>query len=138
LDPRSTLHQSIIRYILGCPNHELAELDLSRLAAVFSIPPAILGERFEALANMSLEAFIDQEKIQRALRAIDESDTVDCGELAISSGFRDLECFRKTFKKLLLVDPETYIDLKRHKIQGKERVVDMQVRIPSKRRCIYA
>ncbi len=135
---KSALSESVIHYILGCSCQELAELDTKILAEIFHISRSKLKEKFKNMVQLELEYFIEQEKIHRALRMIEETDGIDCSRFAEILGFQNLEQFRETFKNILLVDPETYMHLRIQKKKAKGGSTTIPVRIAPKQRYIYA
>ena len=123
------LSEAVIHYILQCPCPELSTLDSEKIAQTFNIAENLKAE---------LQAFIERERIHRAVRIIEEDLGNDCAELAIKLGYRDLSVFRASFKDVFLVEPEIYITLRKLQKASEGKIYTIPQRMAAARKCIYA
>lgn len=111
--PARRLSQEAVKWILGRRDEELAGLDDNRVAGVLGIEPSALSRAFEKDLNIGINAYILREKIYRALFAIDRGMAVSSCELSQKLGFSKCENFVRAFKRMVLITPDRYIELKK-------------------------
>lgn len=110
---QSRLSERAVKFILSRRVEELTALTPVNVAGSLGIEPADLCRQFEKDQSMSLERFIQREKIYRALFIIEKNRDISERTLAAQLGFNNSQDFADEFETHLLVKPHKYIYLKK-------------------------
>ena len=100
----SKLTKDVIAYI-QC--HLEEELSLSSLALAFGKNPSFLSGTFSKDMGQSLTKFIQQARIQEAVRLFNTTK-LSVSEVALSVGYQDFSYFSKIFSKIIGRSPREY------------------------------
>jgi AraC family transcriptional regulator len=82
-------------------------LSLDDLAASAGVHPVHLAAAFRRYFGKSVAAYIRQQRIEYACRALADTDT-PLAEIALAAGFADQSHFGRTFKQLMRMTPAAY------------------------------
>jgi AraC-like DNA-binding protein len=111
--PVRRLSQEAVKWILGRRDEALAGLDGHKIAGALGIEASTLRKAFEQDLHIGIDDYILREKIYRALFAIDRGMAVSSRELSQKLGFSKCENFVRAFKRMVLITPDRYIELKK-------------------------
>lgn len=98
----------IARYILELQLDDLRVIKIKDIAGKFNINPSFLSRKFKARHNYTLCAFIQMEKIQRAVTLLQQVKSLRIDELSERLGYSSTEYFIRSFKKKMGVPPNIY------------------------------
>lgn len=96
--------KNVIAYI---ELHLDEELSLNQLATHFQKNASALSNTFRKETGQTLTNFIQQTRIQEALRLFNSTD-MSVSEVALAVGYQDFSYFSKLFSKIVGVSPRTY------------------------------
>ena len=100
----SRLTKEVIAYVQF---HLDDELSLNTLALAFDKNPSFLSHTFSNDMGISLTKFIQQSRIQEAVRLLNTTK-LSVSETALAVGFQDFSYFSKTFSKFIGMSPREY------------------------------
>lgn len=100
----SKLTKDVIAYIQF---HMEDELSLNTLALTFDRNPSFLSHTFSKDMGISLTKFIQQSRIQEAVRLFNTTK-MSVSEIALAVGYQDFSYFSKTFSKFIGMSPREY------------------------------
>jgi two-component system, response regulator YesN len=95
-------------FILRCPNGELGELSVSKLARIFEVSESFLSREFKRKKSYTIGKFIFRERMFRAGLLLMGNEEITVKTLSRVLGFLDYEYFLKAFKAYYGVSPTTY------------------------------
>jgi two-component system response regulator YesN len=98
--------QKACRYIES--NYDDPELTVDKLCTALVTGSAFLTALFERELGMCVEDFILQVRINRAKIMLKKENNTEIENVAIKSGFTDIEKFKTTFEKLCGVSFDDY------------------------------
>ena len=100
----SKLTRDIIAYV---QMHLAEELSLNQLAASFDKNPSFLSKTFSTETGQALTNFIQQTRIQEAIRLFNTAD-MPVSEVSLAVGYQDFSYFSKVFSKIVGISPREY------------------------------
>lgn len=100
----SKLTRDVIAYIKF---HLDEYLSLSQIATQFNKNPSALSNLFSKETGQSLTTFIQQTRIQEAIRLFNTTD-MSISEVALAVGYQDFSYFSKVFSKIVGTSPREY------------------------------
>lgn len=100
----SRMTRDVITYI---QLHLEDELSLSRLADYFQKNPSVLSNNFRKETGLTLTHFIQQTRIQEAIRLFNTTD-MSVSEVALAVGYQDFSYFSKVFTRQVGYSPRKY------------------------------
>ncbi len=100
----SKLTKDVIAYIQF---HMDEELSLNTLALAFDRNPSFLSHTFSKDMGMSLTKFIQQSRMQEAVRLFNTTK-MSVSEVALTVGYQDFSYFSKVFSKVIGISPREY------------------------------
>lgn len=100
----SRMTRDVITYI---ELHLEEELSLSRLAGHFQKNPSVLSNSFRKETGLTLTNFIQQTRIQEAIRLFNTTD-MSVSEVALAVGYQDFSYFSKVFTRQVGYSPRKY------------------------------
>jgi AraC-like DNA-binding protein len=101
--------------ILTLGHRELADLDEKKIADIMGVNPAVLSREFKTDQDMTLNEFIQRERVYRAFFMIEKNHETSIKALCVKLGFTAIPNFCREFKRVLFIDPYRYIKLKKEK-----------------------
>lgn len=107
------LSNQLVKFVLTRKDEELARLDEKKVAEIFCVELSKLKQAFKNDMNLSINKFIKREKVYRAVFAIEQNRVISTQSLSKKLGFPRLSHFSREFKKMMLIDPDRYIHLKK-------------------------
>lgn len=103
----------MIEYILSCSDDELAHLDTHALSKRSGIDVQGLNRMFLLHTGLEAGEYILREKIYRAILMIEQTDNISGEDISRKLGFGEFRFFARQFERLMLVNPDHYIFLKK-------------------------
>ena len=100
----SRLTKDVIAFI---QYHMEEELSLTTLAIAFDKNPSFLSHTFSKDMGVSLTKFIQQSRIQEAVRLFNTTK-MSVSDVALTVGYQDFSYFSKTFSKFIGMSPREY------------------------------
>jgi two-component system response regulator YesN len=89
-------------------NFENPDLSIDSICAALITGKAFLEAVFERELGISVEAFIDQVRINRAKIMLNKKPQITAEELAVCSGFKNTDSFLQTFQNVAGIQFETF------------------------------
>jgi len=105
------ISQKMVHYVLSRDLKALSSLTPKKVAKFFGLKIEEVHRLFTSVQNISLDKFINREKMWRALFIIENNKDVSLERLAKELGFYDRQIFEKEFQALLLIHPTRYQEL---------------------------
>jgi len=106
------LSDHVVEFVLKCPDKELGELSVTKLASVFDISESFLSRKFKSSKHFTIGKYIFRERMFRAASLIRENKYTTLKSLSETIGFYDYEYFVRVFKEFYGVCPSLYRNLK--------------------------
>ena len=105
------LSHRAVEYILTRQIGQLKHLNEAGVAAAVKTPLAHLRQVFVNDQTITLEKFIEREKIHIAIFILEKNKTMPIDELAAILGFPAIDDFIAAFKEYIGIEPAVFRDL---------------------------
>jgi transcriptional regulator GlxA family with amidase domain len=103
----------VVEFILTRELDELSTLTREEISEALNLDLVKMTRAFESDQHISLDRFINREKMYRAFSLIEKNHGITIEKLAKKMGFLQTREFAKEFESLFLIDPEKYKELVR-------------------------
>jgi AraC-like DNA-binding protein len=110
-DKEKKISREVVEYILTRDTEELAYLTAQKIAEIFQMAPSSIFHAFETDQHITLDGFINREKIHRAIYMLDHDNDISIDQLASKMGFHEPLRFSSEFKNYVLIEPQRYREI---------------------------
>lgn len=106
------ISDKIVQYVMSVQDEQLAGLTVSKLAYQFDIDRSKLSREFKKQKKMTLDKFLNKEKMFRAAFLLISDDETSIKEVSQRIGFCTSEYFIRVFRDYFGVVPRRFKELK--------------------------